>query len=303
MSLDIEDPATLERYRRVYSLGADITADHVRRHEALERRLTDELMSSTAETRWTVFESAYTRLFTELPWLNPPVSADALAPDARILSWRHLVPRGAKVYEIGSGRARLLRYLRSIGCDCVATEITRERGERHASAGDGLTWRNSDGIHLTRFELSGEYDCVISTQVVEHMHPDDLLTHFAEARQLLKPGGRYLFDTPHRSAGPADLSMVFALDSARYMHLREYTWIELRELLRQAGYTRIEAVVHLPGLAALGAIACSRFYLHYMMFWDGLEEELGLGNRARQRLRRLLRLALVPSNLWLSATR
>lgn len=303
MSLAIDDPATVERYRLVYGLGQEIGADHVRRHEALERQLTQELLASTPDNRWTVFESAYTKLFTELPWLNPPVSADALAPDARILSWRHLVPAGAKVYEIGSGRARLLHYLRSIGCDCVATEITRERGERHASAGDGLTWRNSDGIHLTRFEPSGGYDCVISTQVLEHMHPDDLLTHLSEARQLLKPGGRYLFDTPHRSAGPADLSMVFALDSARYMHLREYNWVELRVLLRQAGYSRIEAVAHLPGLAARGAIATSGMYLQYMMVWDRLELLLGLSNSARRRLRKLLRAALVPSNVWLSATR
>ena len=106
MSLDIDDPATLDRYRRVYSLGADITADHVSRYEALERRLSHELMSSTAETSWTVVESAYTRLFTALPWLNPPAGMEAQALDSRILAWRHLVPAGSKVYEVGSGRAR-----------------------------------------------------------------------------------------------------------------------------------------------------------------------------------------------------
>jgi len=44
-------------------------------------------------------------------------------------------------------------------------------------------------------------------------------------------------------------------------------------------------------------------YLQYMMLWDRLESLLGLSNSARHRVRKLLRAALVPSNVWLSATR
>lgn len=296
-----DDPAVLARYRAIYGLDESIGFEHIRAHEVLERELTDRLIASTPETRWEVFERAYTTLYSELPWLNSPETLDP--PDARIRAWRFLVPPGAKVYEIGSGRARLLRFLRSIGAHCVATEITRERGARHAGAVDGLTWRNSDGIHLTRFEPRSSYDCVISTQVIEHMHPDDVLVHFKEARELLKPGGRYLFDTPHRSCGPSDLSQVFGLDCAHYMHLREYTWLELRGLVRAAGYSRIEAVFHVPGLAHHGVIGASRVYLQYLLMWDRLENWLGLSHHARKRLRKALRIALLPSNVWLSATR
>ncbi len=301
MNAPADDPAMLARYRAVYGLDDRVGYPQMQAHESLERELTNELLASTPATRWDVFERAYTRLYTELPWLNAPETL--VPPNARIRAWRFLVPPKAKVYEIGSGRARLLRFLRSRGVDCVATEITRQRGERHAAAGDGLTWRNSDGIHLTHFEPRSTYDCVISTQVIEHMHPDDVVTHLKEARELLKPQGRYLFDTPHPSSGPHDLSLVFGYDRARYMHLREYTWIEMQDHLRAAGYSRIEAIFHVPGLAQYGVVGTSRLYLRYMLMWDRLEQALELSDQARKRLRKVLRLALVPTNIWLSATR
>lgn len=301
MSAYNQDAATLARYRTIYGLDDRVGLAQVRAHEALERELTDQLLCSTPDTRWETFERAYTRLYSELPWLNA-THLDTAA-DARTRSWRFLVPPWAKVYEIGSGQARLLRFLRSMGAECVATEITRERGERHAAATDGLTWRHSDGIHLTRFESKGSYDCVISTQVIEHMHPDDVLTHLKEARELLKPGGRYLFDTPHPSCGPHDLSHVFNLERACYMHLREYTWLEMRNMLRAAGYSRIAAVCYIPGLSPHGIIACSRIYLQYLLLWERLEDLLALSHQTRKRLRKVLRLAVVPTNVWFSATR
>ena len=301
MSMPAEDPAALARYRSVYGLDDHIGYEQVRAHEVLERELTEQLLASTPTTRWEVFERAYTRLYTELPWLNAREAP--LVPDGRIRSWRFLVPANAKVYEIGSGRARLLQYLRSIGSDCVATEITRERGERHAASADGLTWRNSDGIHLTNFESRSIYDCVISTQVIEHLHPDDVLTHLKEARELLKPEGRYLFDTHNPSSGPHDLSLVFGFDRARYMHLREYNWLEMCDRLRAASYSRIETVFHAPGLAQYGIIGASGLYLKYMLIWDRFENFFGLAHWARKRLRKVLRLLLVPNNVWLIATR
>ena len=39
-----------------------------------------------------------------------------------------------------------------------------------------------------------------------------------------------------------DLSEVFGLDEPICMHLREYTWSETERALREAGFTRMEAV-------------------------------------------------------------
>ncbi len=291
--------AEVARYRSIYSLGEGVNAEHVIQHEGLERRLTARLIASSPDTRWAVFEEAYSTLYRELPWLNAKEDEQSLT--ARVKSWGFLVRPGTRVYEVGSGKAHLLRFLASIGCDCVATEITRERGQSHYHSGDSVTWRNCDGVNLSRFEGAEQYNFVVSTQVLEHLHPDDVPIHLREVRSLLKSNGQYIFDTPHASAGPHDLSKVFNLPAANYMHLQEYTWIELTELLKKAGYSRIQAVFALPRLCGKGFIWRSSLYWRYMLFWDWLEHFFGLRPAARRRLRRVLRLLFVPTNIWVAA--
>jgi SAM-dependent methyltransferase len=302
MKISAEQSRVLDTYRRVYGLGPEVTYEQVEIHERLERDLTRALLESTPATRWQVFEDAYSTLYNSLPWLNQRVEG-AEAADPKIGHWQFLVRGGARVYEIGSGKAQLLRFLLKQGCTCVATEITRERGARHMEKADGLEWHVSDGVNLSRFEPAASYDYVISTQVVEHIHPDDVVTHFSEARQLLKPGGQYIFNTPHPSCGPHDLSQVFGLERAKYMHLHEYTWVEMVSLLRKAGYSRIDAVFGVPGLSHQALVGKSRLYLLYLSFWDRIEESLGMSMNSRRRLRKYLRMALVPSNVWICATK
>jgi SAM-dependent methyltransferase len=42
------------------------------------------------------------------------------------------------------------------------------------------------------------FDYVVSTSMVEHLHPDDFEPHLREVRRVLKPGGRYLIWCPNR---------------------------------------------------------------------------------------------------------
>ncbi|HWA17671.1 MAG TPA: class I SAM-dependent methyltransferase [Devosia sp.] len=150
-----------------------------------------------------------------------------------------LIPDGAKCIDIGSGVGYLATYLTEHGRPCVATEITPERGLREDTV---LTWHETDGIHLGNFEPHGTYDAVVSTQVIEHFHPDDVEEHFRGACALLRPGGKYVFNTPHAFLGPQDLSRVFLLDRPRFMHLKEYTHRDLGEIASRAGFSNVTAV-------------------------------------------------------------
>jgi SAM-dependent methyltransferase len=291
----------VKRYRSIYKVGRDINVEHVVQHERLESSLTARLLESSAETRWEVFEAAYSTLYRELPWLN--VKDDSQGLSARVKSWSFLIPSGARIYEVGSGKGELLNFLASNGCFCVATEITRERGATHLDVGGGVVWRNCDGVNLGRFEGADQYDFVVSTQVIEHLHPDDVEKHLREARAILRPGGQYIFDTPHASGGPHDLSKVFNLPKARYMHLHEYTWIEVADLLRKAGYSQISAVFALPRLCGKGFIWRSEFYLRYMMLWDWVDGWLSWSPFVRKIFRRALRVLLVPTNIWVAASK
>jgi SAM-dependent methyltransferase len=184
------------------------------------------------------------------------------------------------------------------GHRCVATEITHERGSKHLAESDGLRWHITDGVHLASFEPDDAYDTVISTQVIEHFHPDDLLTHFEHARRIIRPGGRYLFDTPHRSAGPHDLSRVFGFDSAEFMHLKEYTHDELGSALTAVGFASVKAVITFRGFVIETGVG-----LRLLRLLDRLEDRAGSNAKTRRRLRALMSKIGVSRNIWLVAYR
>jgi SAM-dependent methyltransferase len=238
----------VDRYRRKFGLSAQsaVNEQMVLKHWELERRLTNELLSSTPDERWGVFERCYTTLYHECPWLNEDVETGHRDDELDYGPFLKLLEGVKDIYEVGSGKAVLLSYLAKKGFRCVATEITRERGERYVDADAAVEWRNTDGIHLTRFEHPGSYDAVISTHVIEHMHPDDVPVHLTNAHALLRPNGRYILSMPHKFAGPMDLSEVFGLYEPVCMHLREYTWAETVEACKKAGFTRMEAVYLAP---------------------------------------------------------
>lgn len=57
---------------------------------------------------------------------------------------------------------------------------------------------------------------------------------------VLKPGGSYVIRTPHPASGPWDVSRYFC-DHPEGFHLKEWTYRELREALRRAGFSAFGA--------------------------------------------------------------
>jgi len=232
----------IRRYKANYNIpfDADVTEQMILAHWELERQLALELLQSTPENRWITFERCYTRLYAELDWLNRLIGqANPTPPPERFGRWIEAIgPPPKSVYEIGSGKGELISYLAQNGFDCKGTEITRERGRKHVTElHPNLSWGTSDGVHLDRFEPCEAYDVVVSNQVVEHLHPEDLGAHLKAIFGILKAEGRYVFSTPHRYTGPHDISQVFKLDEPKGMHLKEYTYRELVEAIRGAGFS------------------------------------------------------------------
>lgn len=240
----------IERYKRNYGIApdADLTEEQILRHWELERRLTRELVESSPENRWETFERCYSTLYGELAWLNELCGAawgGTGGPPAA--DWTFLIgPPPRRVYEIGSGKGRLISALAERGYVCKGTEITRERGEKWVAEHPSLSWGVTDGVHLDRHEPPGTYDAVVSDQVIEHLHPDDVFEHLRSAHAILRSGGRYAFATPNAIVGPADVSRVFGATRPMGMHLREYTYREMRRLLHGAGFHGVAAPFKLP---------------------------------------------------------
>ncbi|OGY83694.1 MAG: hypothetical protein A3F54_04905 [Candidatus Kerfeldbacteria bacterium RIFCSPHIGHO2_12_FULL_48_17] len=84
-------------------------------------------------------------------------------------------------------------------------------------------------------------DFVFSQEVFEHLHPQDGVNHLREVYALLKPEGRYIMMMPNRLFGPNDISGQFLArgSQAQGLHLREYSYAEITDLARQAGFRRV----------------------------------------------------------------
>jgi 2-polyprenyl-3-methyl-5-hydroxy-6-metoxy-1,4-benzoquinol methylase len=261
------------RYKKNFNIptNAEVTEEMILRHWELEKRLTKELLASNPENRWEVFERCYSTLYGELEWLNRLIGTDSTIPPSQLYKdWVYLIGQPPKkIYEVGSGKGELITYLASCGFECRATEITRERGQKYVSEHSNLSLGISDGVHLERFEILNSYDVIISDQVIEHLHPGDLYEHLKGVFSILSSGGRYIFATPHRHAGPSDVSRVFKCDKPMGMHLKGYTYQELKELLERAGFKDIYAVLRIPTkITQLFGIyvkpEASRTYLAYL---------------------------------------
>jgi len=171
----------ITRYKLNYGIptSTEITEEMILHHWELEKNLTKDLLESNPENRWDVFEKSYTTLYSSLEWLNN-FSGDSTPPHNKYETWLGIIGSPLKkIYEVGSGKGEMIAYFAKCGFECKATEITRERGSKHITdLLTGLSWGNSDGVNLDRFEPTAFYDFVLSNQVVEHFHPDDLDTHF-----------------------------------------------------------------------------------------------------------------------------
>ncbi len=301
----------IDRYKKNYNIPADaeIKEEMILRHWELEKRLTEELLTSTPENRWDVFERCYSTLYGELWWLNQFIgTGSTILPSQRYKNWIELIGQPPKkIYEIGSGKGDMITYLASYGFECKATEITRERGKNMLQnlLICNLSWGISDGVHLERFESPDSYDVVISDQVIEHLHPDDLYEHFKGVFSVLSSEGRYIFATPHRYMGPSDVSKVFKCDKPVGMHLKEYTYQELKDLLEQAGFKDICAVLRTPvKIAQLSGIyikpKASSTYLAYLCAVEKLVSLIPYQSY-RRKAAKILILILFSSGIFIIA--
>lgn len=120
----------IKRYKNVYSIShdANISEEMILRHWELERKLRTQLLESNAESRWKVFDRCYSELYSELDWLNNLIGSGVTHPPSKLYSfWPIIIGEPPKnIYEIGSGKGKLIHFLASYGYKCKGTEITHE---------------------------------------------------------------------------------------------------------------------------------------------------------------------------------
>jgi SAM-dependent methyltransferase len=145
----------------------------------------------------------------------------------------------------------------------------------------------------------GSFDVVLSCQLIEHLHPEDVPSHLTNVCRALRPGGRYMFDTPCGLTGPHDVSRFFD-PVATGFHLKEWTHEEMAQQLGGAGFRRARSHI----LAARLSSRVGRLFVLglWALGWKVAMERL-FGRIPNRRLRRIMGKLLNFDNLWIVATK
>ena len=217
--------------------------ERLRHHYNVERELAARLRASTREERPALFKELYHELFERVPdhprltrRESPEESRRKVEGQMRLL--RPFLRPGCTLLEFAPGDCRLALAASTQASRVIGVDISDQRSP-------GETWPANlelvvyDGYNLDLPDAVA--DVVFSYQFLEHLHPDDVAPHFALARRLLKPGGWYVFDTPHRFSGPHDISAAFGSELVGF-HFQEWTFREITRHLLEAGFARTQPI-------------------------------------------------------------
>ncbi|MDF8264451.1 class I SAM-dependent methyltransferase [Luteipulveratus flavus] len=145
--------------------------------------------------------------------------------------WRHLCEYFARwvgpdddVLELGAGWCDFSNHIRARRVVAMDIDATVEK-----AAKDGVTAVVGDCTDLSRFE-DGSFDVVFASNLLEHLQRDQSGPLLAEARRVLRPGGRLILMQPN-----------FRLNPGRYFddftHVAVYTDQSLQDYLVSEGWT------------------------------------------------------------------
>jgi ubiquinone/menaquinone biosynthesis C-methylase UbiE len=220
----------------------------LRRQYEIERELADRLRAATPEQRMQLYRTVYNDLFARVP--DHPQNTwkvNTEAQHARTAAQMRFLRRFLRPHSV---------YL-EIGCgDCDLT-IAVARKVRHAyglDVSDVISARDDQPPNFSFVLSEGisvsvppeQVDVAYSNSLIEHLHPDDAAEQTARVLKALAPAGRYVCVTPHLFSGPQDISGFFELEP-KGLHLKEYTYRELKRLFLRAGYKSTSAWIGIKG--------------------------------------------------------
>jgi cyclopropane fatty-acyl-phospholipid synthase-like methyltransferase len=211
----------------------------LRHHYEVERELATRLRNSSRAERAALYPALYNELLervTDHPrWTRQLSQTDKVRNiNAQMRLLNEWLTPSTVLVEIAPGTGGLAARAAQTAARVVGVDISDQRdpGTTFPANYEHVVF---DGVTL---DLPAQMaDVAFSYQFLEHLHPDDVDLHFETVRRLLKPGGVYVFDTPHRYSGPHDISRGFS-DELDCFHFQEWTHREMRQLLRRHGFKK-----------------------------------------------------------------
>jgi len=167
--------------------------------------------------------------------------------------------------DYGCGYGSFCKNAASLSLEIYGLDASKEiiKKNRHKNNKKNIFFKHTSSMKLP-FKPSS-VDFIYSTGVLEHLHPEDALEHLKEAFKCLKRGGYYILITPNRIFGPSDVSKFFLKRGAkaRGLHLQEYTYSSLGDLLSQVGFRDVKSPLFLEYI--LIATGLSKLFKHILV--------------------------------------
>ena len=212
------------------------TAEELREHYEIEKELGDRLRHANQDERAAMYSQVYDELFRRVP-KHPQLSGQNTADHERkvqaLLRLVHPYLTPETVFmEMGAGDCALPRVVAPLVSKAYGLEVSEELTSKLPKSDrfEVLISKNCD------VPLSDDtVDLAFSYQVIEHIHPEDVVEQLKQIYRVLKPGGCYYCITPNRLYGPSDISRDFDRE-ATGLHLKEYSNTDLLKLFRGIGF-------------------------------------------------------------------
>jgi len=213
------------------------TQEQLRNHFEVEKELAGRLRQSTREERSQLYGTLYEELFSRVPdhprWTrldSEEIRRRNVAAQMKLV--REYLGQDSTLIEFAPGNGWLGFEAAKTARKVIGVDISNQLDPKTPVP---VNYQHVvyDGYHLDLPDSIAEI--AFSFQFLEHLHPDDVGPHFELVHRLLKPGGVYVFDTPHRYSGPHDISRCFTNELVCF-HFQEWTHRQMRALLARHGF-------------------------------------------------------------------
>lgn len=219
------------------------TIEQLREHYEIEKELANKLRNSSEEERRYLYSSLYDELYKRVSHhprkKNIKHSIKKVRSNLKILN--HFLKSNQNFLELGAGDCRLsfavAKYVKKVFAIDVSNEITK-----NLQFPRNVELIISDGSNIPVSKNS--INIVFSDQLMEHLHPDDVIKQLQNIYTILLPGGYYICFTPNKLTGPHDISKFFD-ETPKGFHLREYTVKELSKLFKLVGFLKVRVLINL----------------------------------------------------------
>lgn len=241
--------------------GEHRTTEQIREHYEIAKELAGKLRMASKDERRLLYSILYDELYRRVPHhplltrkASPAETARLVRAQTKFL--QRFINRNTVFLEVGPGDCSLSFELAKTVKEVYAVDVSDEI-TRRLSQPSNFHLILSDGTSIP--VPPNSMDVVYSNQLMEHLHPEDALEQLTNIYSTLVPGGSYVCITPNRLSGPHDVSQYFD-EVAKCFHLKEYTTVELSQIFKKAGFSRVQ--VYLGGKGKYIGLSPSLFLLH-----------------------------------------